>query len=294
MHEPVLLDEVIKLLQPRPGQIVVDGTIGQGGHSERIIELIQPGGQLIGLDWDKNALSRAQERLAKYSLQLKLFCDNFAHLGVVLRGLGLTQVDAILLDLGFSSAQMDDPERGLSFQANGPLDMRLNPDAPVTAAQVVNHYPAHRLEEIIREYGEERWAKRIARGISEARRKAPITETGQLAEIICRAVPVRHSRIHPATRVFQALRIEVNQELENLTECLKDVEKYLTTGGRIAVISFHSLEDRIVKTMFRDKMKQGYFGLITKKPIFTGSEEITRNPRARSARLRVAEKQEVN
>jgi len=290
MHEPVLLNEIITLLQPRPGQIMVDGTIGQGGHSERLIELIQPNGQLVGLDWDANALSRVQERLNKYGPQLKLFCDNFAHLDAVLKQLEITQVDGILLDLGFSSTQLDDPERGFSFQANGPLDMRMDLNSPVTAAQVVNHYPAPRLVQIIHDYGEERWAKRIVHAIIEIRRKQPITETAQLSEIIRRVVPIKHSRIHPATRTFQALRIEVNRELDNLTEALKDVEQNLKPGGRIAVISFHSLEDRIVKTMFRNKMKQEYFSLITKKPIFSSSEEINRNPRARSARLRVAEK----
>lgn len=290
MHQPVLLNEVIELLKPQPNQILVDATIGNGGHSEQLLKLINPGGRLIGLDLDKNILTRAQQRLNQYPAQIKLFCDNFVNLSTVLARLGLTRIDRILLDLGVSSYQLSEPNRGFSFQLNGPLDMRMSLTNSLTAAKIVNHYPANRLLKVIQEYGEERWAKRIVKRIIQTRHNKPIRETRQLAELIYQTVPRRYNRIHPATRVFQALRIETNNELGNLTAFLNDAEKYLEPNGRLAIISFHSLEDRIVKIAFQTKKKQDYFRIITKKPIRATDEEIYRNPRARSARLRVAEK----
>lgn len=290
MHQPVLLNEVIELLKPQPNQILVDATIGSGGHSEQLLKLIRPGGRLIGLDLDKNILTLAQQRLNQYPAQIKLFCDNFANLDTVLARLGLTRIDRILLDLGVSSYQLSESKRGFSFQLNGPLDMRMSLTNSLTAAKIINHYPANRLLKVIQEYGEERWAKRIVKRIIQIRHNKPIRETRQLAELIYQTVPRRYHRIHPATRVFQALRIETNNELGNLTAFLNDAEKYLEPNGRLAIISFHSLEDRIVKIAFQTKKKQGYFRIITKKPIRATDEEIYRNPRARSARLRVAEK----
>lgn len=290
MHRPVLLDEVVTLLRPQPGQVLVDATVGSGGHSEQLLKLIQPGGRLIGLDSDKDILRLGRQRLNQYPVQVDLLCDNFIKLGTILAELGLSRVDRILLDLGVSSYQLAEPDRGFSFQLNGPLDMRMSLTNRLTAAKIINQYPAKHLLKVIQEYGEERWAKRIVKRIIQTRHSKAITETRQLAEIICRAVPRQRNRIHPATRVFQALRIEVNNELGNLTVFLTDVERYLKPNGRLAIISFHSLEDRIVKTMFRTKMKQGYFRIITKKPMRATDEEIYRNPRARSARLRVAEK----
>jgi len=297
MHQPVLLNEVIELLKPQSDQILVDATIGNGGHSEQLLKLIKPRGRLIGLDLDKNILTLAQQRLNqptlsadRYPAQIKLFCDNFANLDTVLARLGLTRIDRILLDLGVSSYQLSEPNRGFSFQLNGPLDMRMSLTNSLTAAKIINHYPANRLLKIIQEYGEERWAKRIVKRITQTRHKKPIKETKQLAELIYQTVPRRYNRIHPATRVFQALRIETNNELGNLTAFLNDTEKYLEPNGRLAIISFHSLEDRIVKIAFQAKKKQGCFRIITKKPVRATDEEIYRNPRARSARLRVAEK----
>lgn len=289
-HQPVLLLEVAELLNPKPGDILVDATIGLGGHARHLLSLIQPAGQLIGIDCDKYTINLLKERLKDYLDQLHLFCDNFVNLGKVLKRFGSLETKGILLDLGISSYQLSDAHRGFSFQQDGPLDMRMNPDAPLKASEIVNNYHPDKLLGIIQTYGEERWAKRIVRKIVEARKKKRLDTTRELSEIIKRTVPYRRTGIHPATRVFQALRIEVNNEIENLKGFLGDCDKYLSSGARIAVISFHSLEDRLVKQVFNEKIKKGIFKRITKKPIRPTFEEVIKNPRSRSAKLRVAEK----
>ncbi|MBI4711889.1 MAG: 16S rRNA (cytosine(1402)-N(4))-methyltransferase RsmH [Planctomycetes bacterium] len=295
MHQPVLLNEVVRYLRPQKGDIVVDATIGFGGHSRELMTQIQPGGRLIGIDLDREAISHTQEWLKSYLADGKeiqavdLFCDNFVNLGLILKRLNIRSVDIILLDLGVSSYQLDTPLRGFSFHFNGPLDMRMNSDMALTAADVVNKYPAERLERIFRDYGQERWARRIARNIARARVKQKFTETQQLAQIIEESVPGR-GKIHPATRAFQALRIEVNKELDNLGMFLAEAANYLKPGGRLGIISFHSLEDRLVKESFRNGAREGVFRILTKKPVQAGAAEKSSNRRSRSARLRVVER----
>ncbi|MBA7530875.1 Ribosomal RNA small subunit methyltransferase H [subsurface metagenome] len=290
LHQPVLIKEVIELLQPRPGKILVDATIGSGGHSELLLGLIESSGKLIGIDRDKETLNIARERLKNYQTQLILLCDNFINLPHILKELDIEKVDGVLLDLGISSQQLSDAERGFSFQQDGPMDMRMSRTSRLKASDIINKYSPERLVKIFQDYGEERWSKRIARNIIGARTRKRIERTRELVEIIQRAVPFKKTRIHPATRVFQALRIEVNGELDNLRQFLKEPERYLKTGGRLAIISFHSLEDRLVKESFREKIKQDVFKRITKKPIRPEQEEVLTNPRSRSARLRAVER----
>lgn len=292
MHQPVLLKEVVQYLAPKPGEIVIDGTIGLGGHSELFLARILPRGRLIGIDLDCQSLAMAQKRLltGEHIGSLDLFCDNFANIGDIIGKLGLKGVDVILLDLGISSYQLDTPARGFSFMTDAPLDMRMSPDNPFSASTVVNDYPEDELIRIFRSYGEERFAKRIAQRIVRYRAKEQITTTGQLVEIIKKAAPSGWQRIHPATRVFQALRIEVNKELDNLERFLAGFPQWLKPGGRVGIISFHSLEDRLVKNSFREYKKQEVLEIVTKKPIIPTSEEAKENPRSRSAKFRVAVK----
>ncbi|MFA5793620.1 MAG: 16S rRNA (cytosine(1402)-N(4))-methyltransferase RsmH [Candidatus Brocadiia bacterium] len=297
VHNPVLLNEVAELLNLQPGGVIVDGTVGFGGHFKTLLSRIQPNGRLIGIDQDCEAIAYTQEWLKSFLEQgheiksVDLFCDNFSNIGDILGRLKVPGVDGILLDIGVSSYQLDRPERGFSFQSDGPLDMRMNPKADLTAEMVINGYHPNKLIDIFREYGEERWAKRIALNIARAREKGRIETTTQLAGIIERSVPFRgRARIHPATRVFQALRIEVNQELNNLKVFLGIVPKYLNTGGRLGIISFHSLEDRLVKESFRNGKTEGIYRPITKKPVWASEKESYENPRSRSARLRVVER----
>lgn len=295
MHQSVLTEEVIKKLAPQPGEVIVDGTLGLGGHSELFLAKIQPNGRLIGLDLDNSALAQAQARLQRFLsdhnkeiCSLDLFSDNFVNIGQILGRLGIKSADVIFLDLGVSSYQLDTPGRGFSFLTEAPLDMRMSQNNPLNAAKVVNEYSEDQLAEIFKSYGEERFARRIAQKISSFRQKEPIKTTSQLSEIVKRAVPGQWQRIHPATRVFQALRIEVNKELENLERFLSEAPNWLKPGGRIGIISFHSLEDRLVKWSFREYQKQGVLEIITKKPIGASSIERKANPRSRSAKLRVA------
>lgn len=290
IHQPVLLNEVIGLLNLSAGKVVVDGTIGLGGHSFEIIRQIQPNGRLIGIDFDKSALEIAKERLAGHQVKIDLFRDNFSNLGSILKELNLNGVDAILLDLGLSSYQLSDSTRGFSFLANGPLDMRMSRDAFLRAADIINRVPEKELIRIFQEYGEERFSKRIARKIVNTRHKRRIETTADLVNVIYESVPFKQGKIHPATRVFQALRIATNKELGNLSIFLNNAADYLNPKGRLAVISFHSLEDRLVKQKFVDNKRKEIFSLLTKKPIRPGMDETNSNPRARSARLRVAEK----
>lgn len=275
---------------PQPGEIVIDGTIGLGGHSQVLLEKIQPKGKLIGIDLDCQSLARAQKKLLTGEKigSLDLFCDNFANIGDIISKLGLKGVDVILLDLGVSSYQLETSERGFSFMNDAPLDMRMSPDNPFSASVIVNNYPEEELIRIFRSYGEERFAKRIAQRIVRCRGKEQIKTTGQLVEIIKKAAPSGWQRIHPATRVFQALRIEVNKELENLERFIAGFPQWLNPKGRVGIISFHSLEDRLVKRSFREYQKQGVIEIVTKKPVTPTAEEEKQNPRSRSAKFRVA------
>jgi 16S rRNA (cytosine1402-N4)-methyltransferase len=306
-HVSVLADEVLNYLTPQSGKIYVDGTLGGGGHAQQILEASAPDGILIGFDRDTDALKAASGKLAPYGGRVKLVHSNFADMAERFAQLGVTGIDGFLLDLGVSSFQLDKGERGFSFQQDAPLDMRMDDSSGETAAFLVNQLAEQSLAQIIREYGEERWAVRIAAHIVQARQESPIETTLQLADIIKGAIPRAkwEERLHPATRTFQALRIAVNDELGSLEKGLKAAINMLNRGGRIAVISFHSLEDRIVKNIFREAAtgcicpkqvpvcvcgRVPQLKKVTGKPILPGSEEVHSNPRSRSAKLRVAEK----
>ncbi len=289
IHRSVLLREAVDALEPCSGGVYVDGTLGGGGHTAALLEASAPKGTVISLDVDPKALSAARERFASYGDRWQGLEANFRHLSKVLNDRGIVTVDGLLLDLGYSSDQLEDASKGISFLADGPLDMRLgersNEDG-LTAAEIVGTWSQGDLEKLLRNFGEERYAGRIARALVEARRVAPIRTTVQLRDLVAAAVPSGYEagRIHPATRTFQALRIAVNDELEALEDVLREARGVLAPGGRIAVITFHSLEDRVVKLAFK---QAGYLPL-TKKPLVPTDAEIADNPRARSAKLRVA------
>lgn len=344
-HISVLRDKVVDFLKPKPDGVYIDGTIGLGGHSAAILETSAPNGRVIGIDLDVEALSVAKSRLHAFGARYFLINGNFAEMDVLLERHSVPAVDGILLDLGVSSLQLDTPHRGFSFNHTGPLDMRMNssqqawlstssnqqpakdtsvtdgsplpytslltetesrqPRATLTAMRVVNNSPMDVLVDIFRRYGEERFAKRIARRIIQARQETPITTTTQFAEIVKQAVPQSRSKIHPATRVFQALRIHINAELENLAMGLDAAIPLLKQGGCLCVITFHSLEDRIVKHHFQRCARAcicppktpicicdhtASLEILTKRPILPEAVEIQHNPRARSAKLRVARK----
>ena len=288
-HVPVLLKEGIDFLAVKRGGTYLDATVGLGGHSFAIAKRLGAPGHLIGFDKDPNALAAAQEKLAPANHDdwplITLRHGSFAELA---NDAGSGIYDGILADLGVSSLQLGDAARGFSFQAEGALDMRMNPMSGETAEQVVNHIDERELADVIYEFGEERRSRRIARAIVRSR---PISTTKQLVEVISAAArSMKHERIHPATRTFQALRIFVNRELDDLKALLEAAPRVLKPGGRLVVISFHSLEDRIVKDAMRDGAKQGWYQLLTKKPLTASEEEIESNPRSRSAKMRVAEK----
>jgi 16S rRNA (cytosine1402-N4)-methyltransferase len=284
-HVPVLAGEVERLLPLAPGRIVVDGTAGGGGHSERILKKILPGGFLIAIDRDEEAVRAATERLQEHKASAHVFHDDFTHVARIAGRLGFKRVDGILVDLGVSSHQLDTPERGFSFQRPGPLDMRFSRTQRDTAADIVNFAAQDELAELLRSWGEERFAGRIARSIVESR---PIRTTEELSLAVERVVPrrFRERGKHPATRTFQALRIVVNEEIERLETFLAEAPGVLGPGGVLCVISYHSLEDRLVKVAFRELERGGGFQRLTKKPITPGAEEVAANPRARSAKLR--------
>ncbi|MBI1921221.1 MAG: 16S rRNA (cytosine(1402)-N(4))-methyltransferase RsmH [Geobacter sp.] len=306
-HIPVMPEEVLKFLSPHSGGIYVDGTLGGAGHSMKILEASAPDGRLIGFDRDSSAIAAATARLAGFGDRVTLVHRNFAELEKSLASLEIGSIDGVLLDLGVSSHQLDSAERGFSFRQDAPLDMRMDTGTGPTAADLVNTLPEAELVHIIREYGEERWAGRIAVRIAAAREKSPILTTMALAEIVKGAIPRKfhEERLHPATRTFQALRIAVNAELESLDKGLEAGLRLLKPGGRAVVISFHSLEDRIVKNAFR-KLAQGcicpksipvcvcgnkpQLRILTGRPVMAGEAELAANPRARSAKLRAAEK----
>ncbi len=300
-HTPVLLSEVLQYVAPREGLVVVDGTLGGGGHSEA---MLKAGATVIGIDQDEQALAYANERLASFGDRFQAIRGNFSQMPTLLADLGYREVDVLLVDIGVSSWQLDEAERGFSFGKDGPLDMRMDRSGGRTAADVVNQSSENELKRIFREYGEERAAGRIARRIVERRATKPFTTTMDLADFIVSMIP-RGGKSHPATRVFQALRIEVNNELGVLKEFLKNASKVLRPGGRVVVITFHSLEDRIVKQFFKHaslkeidrkewpeprKNPDYQYQLITKRPVVATEEEIKINKRSRSAKLRVAQK----
>lgn len=289
-HIPVMPQEVLEYLQPRENGVIVDCTMGLGGHARAILQEIGPQGRLIGIDRDAQSLKTARERLLPYLDQCHFVQGDFCDLDRVLGGLEIREVDGILFDLGISSFQLDDPRRGFSFQTDGPLDMRMDQNNPVSAFDVVNSFSEEEIAAILRDYGEERWHNRIARQIVRQRAVRPIATTQDLREIVLQAVPHRrgHERIHPATRTFQAIRIAVNRELESLQVALDKSLEFLKPQARIAVIAFHSLEDRIVKQKFREWAKTGRVELVVKKPLRPGEEECQENSRARIARLRIA------
>lgn len=305
MHQPVLLAETLARLNPHPGGVYIDATLGSAGHAAAIVKAMEGRGLFIGIDRDPEALVRAKARLGSVGEWVRLIHANFADIENVVREAGVTRVDGIMMDLGVSSNQIGTPERGFSFQDDGPLDMRMDPTRSSTAADLVNEWSENELTACFRDLGEERRARSAAKAIVREREGAPITTTGRLAGIVEHAVGGRRGRIHPATRVFQALRMRVNAEMESLEQGLEAGIRLLAPGGRMAVISFHSLEDRAVKHGFarhvgrmvsleaggevwegtEPKMKA-----ITRKPVMAGETELADNPRARSAKLRVAEK----
>ena len=304
-HISVLLNECIDNLNIRPDGIYVDGTMGGGGHSLEIAKRLTTG-RLICIDQDPNAHEAAGKRLAEYKDRITFVRDNFGNIADILDSLGIEKIDGMLLDIGVSSHQLDEAERGFSYQQDAPLDMRMNPDRPFSAYDVVNGYDEDELDRVIFTYGEERWARRIAQFIVKERENKPIETTGELVDIIKKAVPkgARKDGPHPAKRTFQAIRIEVNGELEVLQRAIDDVAARLAVGGRLCIITFHSLEDRIVKEAFRKQEnpcicppqfpvcvcgKKPLGRVITRKPILPSKEELEEIPRSRSAKLRVLE-----
>lgn len=324
-HLSVMPEEVIKFLDCKPDRIYVDGTLGGGGHAGLILDASAPTGKVIGMDWDEDAIEAVKERFVgetlvvscregtspsptkDYSERLTLIRENFANIKKVMEGLNIKKVDGILLDLGVSSYHLERPDRGFSFRFDAPLDMRMDKRQEKTAYEIINELSMEELREIIWKYGEERWAKRIAKTIVEKRRHGPISTTKELSSLVSSAIPKKfHPRdIHPATRTFQAIRIAVNDELDNLKRAIDDGIDFLGSGGRMVIISFHSLEDRIVKESFRKLVKgcvcpndfpkcicgqKPKLHIVTRRPVAPSQEEISRNPRARSAKLRAAER----
>lgn len=291
IHKPVLLKEILELLDPRPSQKYIDATINGGGHAGAILER---GGEVLGVDWDCELIEKLKALPAQADgKKLKLVCDNYANLKRIIAKHNFGPVAGVLADLGFSSYHLEKSQRGFSFLKDEPLDMRYSPETnELTASEIVNRWSVPNIENILRTYGEERFARRIAEVIVRARSAKRILTTGELAKIIERNVPAeyRRGRLHPATRTFQALRIAVNKELENLEKFVPSAIEILASEGKIAIISFHSLEDRIVKNTFKEYQKRGFIKIVTKKPITASLTEKKDNPRSRSAKLRVAQR----
>ncbi len=310
-HTSVLLEEAVESLHVRPDGIYVDGTLGGGGHSYEIAKRLSEGGRLIGIDQDAAAIEAAGKRLGEFGNKITIIRANYAQMSEKLKEIGISSVDGILLDLGVSSYQLDDAQRGFTYrEEDAPLDMRMDQRGGLTAREVVNTWPASELTRILREYGEEKYAVRIAQRIERQRQQKPIETTGELTQIVKAAIPAKARAVgrHPARRTFQAIRIEVNGELTVLEESMKAMISLLNPGGRLSIITFHSLEDRIVKDAFRTaehpcicppefpvcvcgRKSQGK--VITRKPILPTEEETERNPRSKSAKLRVFEKKEA-
>lgn len=306
-HVSVLLDETIDGLNINPDGIYVDGTLGGGGHSYQICKRLSPKGRLIGIDQDGEALEAARERLKEFEDKITLVRSNYCEIGTILKDLGVTKVDGIVLDLGVSSYQLDNLERGFSYKSDAPLDMRMDQRQGKTAAEVVNNYSENDLFRIIRDYGEDKFAKNIAKHIVTARKEAPLQTTAQLSEVIKRAIPMKIQAKggHPAKKTFQAIRIEVNRELSVLKDSLDKMVECLNPGGRICIITFHSLEDRIVKAKFRENEnpctcppnfpvcvcgKEPKGKVITRKPIIPTEQEMSENKRSKSSKLRIFER----
>lgn len=306
VHKSVLLDECIEYLNIKPDGVYVDGTLGLGGHSEAILRHLTTG-RLIGIDRDENAIAYASNRLKPFGDRFTPYKANFAEIGTVLDALGIAKVDGMMFDLGVSSPQLDDAKRGFSYMQDAPLDMRMDAQSPLTASEIVNTWPEGELKRILSVYGEERYSGRIAAAICEQRERQPIESTAQLAQIIRQAMPAAalREKQHPAKRSFQAIRIAVNDELGSLEQMLQQAENRLAPGGRLLVISFHSLEDRMVKEAIRSREDGctcpkefpvcvcGFVPTlksVTRKPVMPTEQEVEENPRARSARLRIAER----
>lgn len=306
-HIPVLLKETLEYLDPKPGGVYIDGTLGGAGHSSEIVKRIIPGGKLIGIDQDSNAIRAAGERLEAYKDNVLIIRDNFKNIKAIALEHGFKEVDGVLLDIGVSSHQLDEEVRGFSYMHDGPLDMRMNTDRDYDASDIVNGASEQEITRILRDYGEEKWAARIAKFIIDERKNGRIDTTFKLVDIIKKAIPAaaRREGGHPAKRTFQALRIAVNDELEVLEQAVRDTVDILRPGGRLVVITFHSLEDRIVKTIFNNMEKpctcppqlpicvcgkEPLLKVVTKKPVVAGEEELQYNTRSKSAKLRAAER----
>lgn len=305
-HRPVLLEECMQGLAPGRGGVYFDGTVGGGGHSYEILKRSAPQGRLIACDLDENAIAAATDRLSPFAGRFQIFKSNFKQYEEVLAAAGADRLDGVMLDFGVSSFQLDEVSRGFSYLKDAPLDMRMDVSGGLTAADVVNGYSEERLAAILRDYGEERFAKRIAKAVAEQRRKKRIESTGELARLVEDSIPAKFRQNGPCARkTFQAIRIEVNGELEGLGEAVRGLALKLKKGGRICVLTFHSLEDRIVKNVFRelaesctcDKSlpvcvcgKKKEIEILTKKPVTAGEKELRENPRSKSAKLRIAER----
>ena len=305
-HKPVLLEECMQGLRLKEGGVWFDGTVGGGGHSYEILKRTSPSGQLIATDLDENAIAAASARLSEFSGRFRIYKNNYKNFAAVLSEAGVSELDGVLLDFGVSSFQLDERERGFSYMQDAPLDMRMDASAPFTAEDAVNGYTEEELAKILKEYGEERFAKNIARNIAAARKKSRIRTTGELAKIVEESIPAKFRQNGPCARkTFQAIRIEVNGELDGLEEAVKGLALRLKKGGRICILTFHSLEDRIVKNAFRDLAtdcicdkslpvcvcgKKKEVEIITHKPLTASAEELQNNSRAKSAKLRIAER----
>lgn len=287
LHVPVLRDEVLEWLQPRSGGVYVDATLGLGGHTEAILERTAPQGRVIGFDWDESAAEKASERLTPFSGRLQIVRASYANLLPELKQLGVESIDGLVADLGVSSMQFDQAERGFSFKSDEALDMRMDRRRPTTAASLIARLTEEQLADIFYHYGEERQARRVARFLVQARSEGPVVTTGQLASVVAAAIPKKYHppKVHVATKVFQALRIAVNGELENLAKLLASAPEVLAKGARLCIITFHSLEDRIVKQAF---LRDARYAALGKGPVKPSLEEVQRNSRSRSAKLRVA------
>ena len=291
-HTSVLMDEAMTLLEPQRGGVYVDGTLGGGGHAAAVLARAPQSSRLLGIELDPAAIAAADAVLAPYAPRYQIVRGNYADMAGMCRRAGVDGVAGILLDIGVSSHQLDTPERGFSFKFPAALDMRLDPDAPVDAAHIVNTYSEVDLADVIFRYGEERASRRIAKLIVAQRKSAPITTTTELADLVAHALGGKRGKIHPATRTFQALRIAVNGELDVLTTVIPAALELLAPGGRLVIISFHSLEDRIVKHAFRDVCAQSLvrrYRLLTKHPLTASDAELAANPRSRSAKMRAIE-----
>ena len=303
-HRPVMVSEVLEYLKPEKGKVIVDGTVGTGGHAESILGYIMPGGRLIAIDRDPAAIIKARDRLGEVAPAVSYHCENYRDIRSVLDVEGIERVHGILMDLGMSSIQLEDPDRGFSYRRDGPLDMKMGADAGMSAAEIINRESEDEITRILYSYGEERWARRIAHFIIETRKRRPILTTHQLVEVVLNAVPAgaRRGRKHPARKTFQALRIAVNHELEDLREGIAQGIECLALAGRMVILTYQSLEDRIVKSTFSSLAKGSAYPpgeplfsepvlrVLTRRPVRPLEEEILENPRSRSAKLRAAER----